>query len=246
MPRLRVFAGPNGSGKSTLLNVLPPEWVGVYVNADDLERAIRTYGDFDLADYGLGEAVEARFARLSQVVRESERLNPEHASGLADQMTIRGSAVQLNGAQVDSYAAGAIADFLRSELLDAGEDFTFETVMSHPSKVDFMARAQQRGYRTYLYFIATEDVTINVDRVRQRVDLGGHPVDARTIDKRYPRSIALLRPACDVANRAYIFDNSGETYRLIAEVTNGEELEVHTDSIPAWFYATELWDSFQM
>ena len=57
MPRLRVFAGPNGSGKSTLLNVLPPEWVRIYVSADDLKRAIRTYGDFDLANYGLGEAV---------------------------------------------------------------------------------------------------------------------------------------------------------------------------------------------
>ena len=66
------------------------------------------------------------------------------------------------------------------------------------------------------------------------------------IDKRYPKSIGLLRVACDVANRALIFDNSEDAHRLVAEVTNGEELTVHIDSIPAWFAATELWQGFQM
>ena len=40
-PRLRMFAGPNGSGKSTLKDVLDPHWLGVYVNADDIEADIR-------------------------------------------------------------------------------------------------------------------------------------------------------------------------------------------------------------
>ena len=37
-PRLRVFAGPNGSGKSTLKEVLPESLLGVYVNADEIEK----------------------------------------------------------------------------------------------------------------------------------------------------------------------------------------------------------------
>ncbi|MGS0753669.1 hypothetical protein ACVBEH_02230 [Roseateles sp. GG27B] len=39
-PRLRVFAGPNGSGKSTIQELLRPEWIGIYVNADDMERQL--------------------------------------------------------------------------------------------------------------------------------------------------------------------------------------------------------------
>jgi predicted ABC-type ATPase len=35
---LRVFAGPNGSGKSTIHEILRPEWIGVYVNADEKRR----------------------------------------------------------------------------------------------------------------------------------------------------------------------------------------------------------------
>ncbi|HSI50226.1 MAG TPA: hypothetical protein VLA61_18290 [Ideonella sp.] len=40
-PRLRVFAGPNGSGKSTIHELLRPEWIGAYVNADEIEKALR-------------------------------------------------------------------------------------------------------------------------------------------------------------------------------------------------------------
>ena len=38
--RLRVFAGPNGSGKSTILKNLDPEWIGCYVNADEIEKSL--------------------------------------------------------------------------------------------------------------------------------------------------------------------------------------------------------------
>lgn len=49
-PRLRMFAGPNGSGKSTLKDILPPQWLGVYVNADEIEKAIRTNANLNLTD----------------------------------------------------------------------------------------------------------------------------------------------------------------------------------------------------
>jgi predicted ABC-type ATPase len=38
VPRLRIFAGPNGSGKSTIKDMLPQAWLGVYINADDIEK----------------------------------------------------------------------------------------------------------------------------------------------------------------------------------------------------------------
>lgn len=246
MARLRVFAGPNGSGKSTLLGVLPPEWVGIYINADDLESEIRRGGFFDLSHYDLADAAPLRFERLRRGLLAADRLSGERARLLADVLRLDGTKIFLPGQGIDSYIAASIADFLRQELLDADADFTFETVMSHPSKVQFMAEAQRRGYRTYLYFIATDDVAINVDRVQQRVELGGHPVAEANIQNRYPKSISLLRAACDAANRAYIFDNSGEKHVLVAEVTNGEELVMHTDFIPAWFAASELWRSFQI
>jgi len=66
--------------------------------------------------------------------------------------------------------------------------FTFETVMSHCSKIDILMQAQATGYRTYLYFVATDDSTINISRVRNRVKLGGHDVPADKIEARYYRT----------------------------------------------------------
>ena len=40
-PRLRVLAGPNGSGKSAIQSELKPQWIGVFINVDEIERTWR-------------------------------------------------------------------------------------------------------------------------------------------------------------------------------------------------------------
>ena len=57
------------------------------------------------------------------------------------------------------YRAHIVPAFLRQKFLELKISFTFETVMSHRSKVELLAKARDVGYRTYLYFIATEDPT---------------------------------------------------------------------------------------
>lgn len=52
VPRVRMFAGPNGSGKSTIKDMLPPQWLGVYVNAHELEKAAKAEGVLGFADCG--------------------------------------------------------------------------------------------------------------------------------------------------------------------------------------------------
>ncbi len=54
----------------------------------------------------------------------------------------------------NSYLAATLAEAVRQELLDEGKTFTFETVMSHRSKIDFMLEARKRGYRVYPSSIA--------------------------------------------------------------------------------------------
>ena len=51
-----MFAGPNGSGKTTILKKLQDKNAfsfGVYVNADDMERNLRSSNVLDFADYKL-------------------------------------------------------------------------------------------------------------------------------------------------------------------------------------------------
>ena len=86
--------------------------------------------------------------------------------------------------------------------------FSFETVMSHPSKVELMARARELGYDITLFFVATSDPEINVQRVEGRVSTGGHDVPHDRIRARYSRSLQLLSHAALVARRTVVFDNS--------------------------------------
>ncbi|WP_395747592.1 hypothetical protein [Prosthecobacter sp.] len=109
--------------------------------------------------------------------------------------------------------------------------------MSSADKVALLKKAQELGYRTYLYYIATEDPSINVARVKARVNLGGHDVPEDKIISRYARSLSLLLEAVKHTNRAYLFDNSraGGERLWVAEITNGSDLELKCDPMPRWF-----------
>ncbi|MCA3149102.1 MAG: zeta toxin family protein [Burkholderiales bacterium] len=240
VPRLRMFAGPNGSGKSTIKDILPPEWLGVYVNADEIERVIRTGGHLNLANF----EVMADSAELQTFLQASTLLDKEGLLPQAQQLTLVDGNVGFGTVVINSYWASVLADFIRSKLLAAQVSFTLETVMSSPDKVELLHKAQQAGYRTYLYFVATEDPEINVARVQYRVETGGHPVAEDKIRSRYVRSLQLLSQAVSYADRAYIFDNSGSERVWIAEVTDGVGIEMKTDEMPAWF-KTALWDKFE-
>lgn len=138
---------------------------------------------------------------------------------------------------MNAYFASVAADFLRQKLLERRVSFSFETVMSSHDKVALLEKAQSIGYRTYLYYIATDDPAINVSRVKTRVNLGGHDVPEEKIVSRYERSIGLLVQAVKHSHRAYIFDNSRQSgERLwVAEITDGRDLELKCDPMPRWF-----------
>ncbi len=230
-----MFAGPNGSGKSTLKSYLPPPLLGVYLNPDDIEQEILRLGFLDVSAFGL----TATASEVMAFFTGSCFLASAGFSDAARNLRFADGRLDFARVEVNSYFASVAGDFLRQKLLAQRATFTFETVMSHPSKVDLLAQAQTAGYRTYLYFVATDDPDINVSRVRNRVKLGGHPVPENRIAPRYYRSLDLLMDAIRHTNRAYIFDNSGDNatgrHTWLAEITDGSLLELKTDTLPAWF-----------
>lgn len=229
-----MFAGPNGSGKSTLKAVLPEALLGVYLNPDEIERQIQRQRFLEFGSYGITatEQEVLRFFRVSNFL-----ISTGHSRALERLGFAQGRLV-FEELAVDSYIASVAVDFLRQKLLEQKSSLTLETVMSHPSKVSLLQEAQNMGYRTYLYYIATDDPAINVSRVRYRVEKeGGHPVPEDKIISRYYRSLELLIDAIQWTNRAYIFDNSGDNreHIWIAEITDGKILELKADQVPAWF-----------
>lgn len=230
-----MFAGPNGSGKSVLKSYLPEPLLGVYLNPDEIEAGVKERGFADIQGFGIQTSEE----EVLPVFTGSEFLREQGFTKAAEGLRFAAGRLWFPAGVMNSYFASVLADFLRRKLLEAGQTFTFETVMSHPGKVALLHKAQEAGYRTYLYYVATDDPAINVSRVANRVALGGHAVPEDKIVERYHKSLALLIPAIRFTNRAYIFDNSTHnvdgSHTWVAEVTDGRTVVLKTDQIPAWF-----------
>ncbi len=241
VPRLRMFAGPNGSGKSSLKSLVSPEMCGIYINPDEIEKEIGLRDFLDLAQFGVKTTKED----VLDFFLKSSLLNSADLIEEASLLKFNDDKLIFHEVIVNSYFASVAADFIRHKLIQAGQSFTFETVMSSPDKLELLRKAQERGYRTYLYYIATEDVEINISRVANRVTMGGHNVPKDKIVSRYYRSLDLLMDAIRCTNRAYIFDNSGDEKVWVAEITDSRMLEMKTADIPSWFESKVL-DKFKV
>lgn len=235
-PRLRMFAGPNGSGKSTLKSSLSPRLLGVYINPDEIEKDIQKHDFLDLSVYG----VVAEQKEILDFFLQSSLLQKVGLLDEAEELRFNDNKLIFHSVIVNSYFASVAADFIRQKLLQMGKSLTFETVMSSPDKIAFLRAAQLKGYRTYLYFVSTEDPNINIRRVHNRVKMGGHPVPEDKIISRFGRSLDLLMDAIGHTNRAYIFDNSGDHRVWVAEITDGKLLEMRTNDLPGWFNKSVL------
>lgn len=134
-----------------------------------------------------------------------------------------------------SYEAARIAEAIRLRLLQDGRTFCFETVFSHPSKIDFVATAKALGYEIVLVFIHLEQTQLNLARVAQRMSEGGHAVPDEKVKARIPRTLQLIKQVLPLSDQAYILDNSraDSPFRQIAVIRNGC-LELKRVSIPEW------------
>lgn len=126
----------------------------------------------------------------------------------------------------DAMEAAKIATSTREKLLEAGKDFSFETVLSTPRNIDLMEKARSCGYYIMCVYVLTRDPGINEKRVDARIARGGNFVEREKIRPRYIRAMRLILDLCCVANRVLFFDNSGERDSggpfLIAEVNEGQ------------------------
>jgi predicted ABC-type ATPase len=232
--RLRIFAGPNGSGKSTLFEEFKKKYnPGFFVNADDIEKQLSSSGLIDLQNIGL-KATEATLSKFKTTKEAQSLLAKSNKGGHIIDVSIKENFIVDRSKDTHSYESSFVAAFIRSLLYQNNKTFSFETVMSHSSKIDELKKAQKNGYKTYLYFVCTDNPEINVDRVANRVGKGGHKVSVNKIRSRYPDTLKNLYPAIKYSNRAYLFDNSGKQLRLIAEIFEGA-LQLKDNNMPQWF-----------
>lgn len=143
--------------------------------------------------------------------------------------------------------AQVVCTGLRERYLELKLSLTYESVMSHLSHLQYIKRAKQAGYKTYLYYVCINDPFVNIERVKQRVELGGHNVPEDKIRSRYDNSLSHLYDMSMLCDRVYFFDNSYEQ-ELFAEKSENNLLKIKVSKYnklqPIWFQDNVLskWD----
>jgi predicted ABC-type ATPase len=216
-PKFRLFGGPNGSGKTSLFDYLRENGAihtELYINADRYERELKTTFSFNFNAYRVKVSQDG----FLEYIRSSSLYKKIKDQTFIKKITIQAGILKFNlpGVEINSYHASFVASYLADKLFETKQSFCFETVMSHVSKVELLELAKLKGFKTYLYFVYTDDAELNVLRVKLRVLMGLHNVNSDTIRNRYKRSFELLPKALKIADRAYIINNS-DKFKVVAE-----------------------------
>ncbi len=124
------------------------------------------------------------------------------------------------------------------EHISKQESFAVETTLSGKGYLQMMVDARIRGFEVVLVYIGTENVEINLARIRNRVLAGGHDVPEGDVRRRYLRSFKSLATAVQRADHTILFDNSTEEgYRLIAVL--GPSGSQWFEPVPDWAKASQ-------
>jgi len=117
------------------------------------------------------------------------------------------------------------------------ESFVFETVFSDPegSKLAFLEKAVEQGYRVTLCYIGLGSSDTSQERVAMRVSQGGHDIPDEKLEARFPRTLENLHKAIRSLPEVRVYDNSDlrTPYRLIAIFHLGTVVELNPP-IPDW------------
>ena len=137
--------------------------------------------------------------------------------------------------EAHSYEAAQLAERQRHQLLEQGVSFCFETVYSHPSKIDFIARAKALGYQVIMVLIHLESTDLNQARIAGRVSEGGHSVPADKVISRIPRLLDQVRASIPLVDVLRAYDNSSadDPFAPVVTITNGC-LRLDRDPLPPW------------
>ena len=83
-----------------------------------------------------------------------------------------------------------------------------ETTLASSGPLRVMDKARSAGYRIVLHYVCVDSPDQSLDRIRNRVALGGHDVPEPDVRRRFARSLANLPAAIARADEVVLYDNT--------------------------------------
>ena len=122
---------------------------------------------------------------------------------------------------------------LAEELIEKRQSFTVETTLSGSTYLRMATQAKRVGFNIMVVFVGTASVEINIERVKARVEKGGHDVPEEDQRRRWPRTLANMKKLLSDADLAVLLDNSGNLGYVL--VGFGHKDYMHwNEPLPEW------------
>ena len=130
----------------------------------------------------------------------------------------------------DQLKAAKIAINLRNECFLYGKSFNEETTLTGKSILKTIERAKELGYELQLFYVGVNSTEIAKERIKSRVEKGGHHIENDIVEKRYYESLKNLKEILLKFDKVYLYDNS-KKYKNIFSFSNNKILFKENKSI---------------
>lgn len=108
----------------------------------------------------------------------------------------------------DQIKAAKIAINLRNNCFQCGKSFNEETTLTGKTILKNIDKAKEQGYELQLFYVGLNSSDIAKERVKNRVEKGGHNIENDVIEKRYYESLKNLKKIISKFDKVYLYDNS--------------------------------------
>jgi len=113
------------------------------------------------------------------------------------------------------------------DLVRQQKSFAFETTLASKSFVRLVEACKRDGYKTNLVFLWLHSAELAVNRVKLRVEQGGHFIPFETIKRRYERGLFnFLNLYIPLIDEWALYDNSDNSPDLICEQPFNEAINI--------------------
>lgn len=115
--------------------------------------------------------------------------------------------------------------------MELSNDFMIESNLADNRSYDWIALLKKRNYKVVLYYLSTDDVSINIGRVQRRVVEGGHDIPESIIRSRYIQSHSYLKSKLSEFKEVYLIDNSSDIPQFQVKMADGILVEKAIDLV---------------
>lgn len=151
-------------------------------------------------------------------------------------------AKEMNPSDISKVRISAGKEFNRriNNNFEAGVSFAIETTLSGNTYIDTFKKAKSLGYSIILVYTFVDNPQVCIERIKTRVQNGGHFIPDEDVIRRYFRSKKKFWDIYkDMSDVWFIYYNGNENYILVAQKELEKDIAILNESLYTLFKETE-------